>query len=125
MLSIEHLSLLILRLAFGSLMVWNHGLPKFRLLLEGIDSTPNLLLAVICELVCAGMITLGLLTRWVSVPLIFAMALGVYASMKSSLIETEVPILYLAVFAVLFLKGGGRWSLDHYVFKSRTKSGQW
>lgn len=125
MLSIEHLSLFILRLVFGGLMLWNHGLPKLERLLAGnvsfqdplgMGPEATLYLAVFSEFLCALFLILGLFTRWVSIPLLFTMFVAAFvAHWSEPLAEKELAILYMAVFLALLLKGGGRWSLDHLI----------
>lgn len=127
MLSIEHLSLLILRLVFGGLMLWNHGLPKLQKLLAGNTSfadplgmgpEASLYLAVFSEFLCGLFLVLGLFTRWVSIPLLFTMFVAAFiVHWSDPLGDKELAIAYMAVYVVLLLKGGGRYSLDHLIRK--------
>ena len=135
MLSIEHLSLLVIRVVFGGFMLLSHGLPKLRMLLGGgspathlhdADPAFALVLTVASEFLCALFIIAGLFTRWASLPLLVAVVAGVYSSMKSGANQNvELLTLYFGAFTVLLLKGGGRWSLDRYIFRPASKSGRW
>ena len=127
MLSIEHLSLLVLRLVFGGLMLWNHGLPKLQKLLSGnlsfadplgMGPEASLYLAVFSEFLCALFLILGLFTRWVTIPLLFTMFVAAFiVHWSDPLGDKEPAIMYMAGFLVLLLKGGGRYSLDQLIRK--------
>jgi len=120
------LASLVLRLFFGGLMVM-HGRPK----LMGFDTMSNsfpdplqmgshlsLIATIFTELICAGFLVLGLFTRLMLLPLIFATAVMFFIIHgNDSLKLSELSLLYLVVYCVLFFMGAGRFSLDHYMFK--------
>lgn len=119
----EHLSLFLLRLFFGGFMLLEHGWGKLLKLIEGppvrfsdplgLGTMPSLGLAVFSEFLCAGLLILGLLTRWVSIPLIITMTVAAFiVHGPDPLGDKELALLYLAAFLVLLLKGGGAISLD-------------
>jgi putative oxidoreductase len=119
----ENLSLLFLRIAFGGFMLIEHGWGKMTRLLDGppysfgdplgLGTGPSLGLAVFAEFLCAGMLILGLLTRWVSIPLIITMAVAAFVVHGADpLGDKEPALLYMTAYLVLLLKGGGAISLD-------------
>lgn len=115
------LASLALRLVFGGLMLLEHGLGKAQRLFGpdpikfldpfGIGAEASLALATFAELVCAGLLVLGVATRLASIPLIVTMAVAAFvAHAGDPLGDREPALLYLAGFIALFCLGGGRWS---------------
>lgn len=115
-------SVLLIRLAFGILMIMKHGIPhimefstlqyKFYNFL-GIGSRFSLLLALFAELFCSMFLILGLFTRFSVIPLIILLMVGIFgANAGKSLIHSELAILYVAVFIGILFVGPGRISID-------------
>jgi len=117
-----NLSMLLLRLGFGLLLIAKHGLPKlmdFAALqykfysFMGMGSRFTLVLAIFAELFCSMFIILGLFTRFAAIPVIITMCAAIFgAGAGQPLINSELAILYLTAFLVLFLLGPGRVSVD-------------
>lgn len=78
--------------------------------------------AKIIELAGGVMLMLGLATRWITPPLIAVMAGVIYLTAHGSIFEGEVAFLFLLLFAVYFFLGGGKWSIDYWIAKRRSKS---
>ncbi|HLF34298.1 MAG TPA: DoxX family protein [Cyclobacteriaceae bacterium] len=115
--------LLLLRIGSGSFLL-THGIPKFKKLMAGGEikfSDPiglgpevSLILAVFTEVVCTSMIILGLGTR-------IAAFIGIgFMSIISFIVHgpdpfgrKELPLMYLMIFLVLLIFGGGKYSIDH------------
>ncbi len=120
--------LLLLRLFFGGIMLFQHGIPKLMKLLEGapykfadvfgLGTGISLSLAVFSELLCAFLILIGLFTRLSSVPLIITMVIAAFLIHGSDPFgDKELAILYLIAYLCIFLLGPGKYSIDHRIGK--------
>ncbi|WPQ65687.1 DoxX family protein [Chitinophaga sancti] len=120
-------SLLLLRVGFGALLLWNHGLSKLKGFSGMKDTFPDPLhighaislgLAVFAEVFCAGLVVIGLLTRLATVPVIVTMGVALFMIHgHQSLKEQESAILYLVPFLVILFSGPGKFSLDNAIGK--------
>ncbi len=120
---------LLLRIVFCGLMVYNHGAMKLTLFSEDPDSFPDPVglgastsyyLVVFAEAICSVLVLLGLFTRLALLPLLAAMAVAVLAvNWSNPLTDKELPLLYLSVYAAIFLLGPGRFSLDYVLFRTK------
>jgi putative oxidoreductase len=118
-------SLLILRIVFGGLMLFNHALPKFDKLSNtpikfpdplGVGSDISLYLVLFSEGLCSILLVLGLFTRFASLPLVFTMSVAAfYIHLDDSLDGKEASLLYLAAYIILFAFGAGKFSLDKLI----------
>jgi putative oxidoreductase len=119
--------LLLLRLAAGGIMFWQHGLPKF---LDfgakaeafrdpiGIGSWGSLALITFAEVFCALLVALGLWTRAALLPLIIGMVVVVFiVHGDDPFSKQEMGTLYLLAYLTLFLTGAGRYSVDRVSFR--------
>lgn len=115
-------SLLLLRIGIASLML-THGLQKMELLFSGnpvqfppvmgMSGTVSLALAVFAEVFCSVLVLTGFLTRLAVIPLAFTMFTAVFFIHAADPFgKKELAVIYLLVYAVLFLSGSGRFSLD-------------
>jgi len=117
-------ALLMLRVIFGVSMFWLHGWGKAMNFSKmsgtfgdplGVGPTTSLVLAIFGELVCAALVVVGAFTRFAALGVAITMAVAffiVHAAKLSGPGSGELAFLYLAGFAVLFVSGGGRFSLD-------------
>ncbi|MCB0308612.1 MAG: DoxX family protein [Bdellovibrionales bacterium] len=121
------IGLLILRLSFGGIMLFSHGLGKllkFSALKGtfpdplGVGSTLSLSLAVFAEFFCALFVVLGILTRPALVPLMITMivAAGIIHG-ADPWSKKEMAVLFLTGYLSLWLTGPGRFSLDFMIRK--------
>lgn len=118
------LSLLILRIVGGGFML-THGFPKFQRLLEGnfkfgdpigLGSELSFVLVVFAEFFCSILIILGLKSRVASLFLMFTMAVAAFIAHADDPIgKKELPLIYFAIFFVIFLSGSGKYSLDEKI----------
>lgn len=117
----QSIGLLVLRLASGGLML-THGWSKMSMLFSGnfkfadplgIGEAASLVLAALAEFVASLFVMAGLGTRIAVIPLWVTMAVAAFiVHGDDPLIRKELALLYLTVYTVLFLTGGGRFSLD-------------
>lgn len=123
------IGLLILRLGFGGMMLFAHGWPKLANFTNltghfpdpiGLGSTLSLTLAVFSEFFCSIALMAGVLTRWVSIPLLITMLVAAFiVHADDSWKDKEFALLYAIPFLAFFFTGGGRFSLDTLIGKNR------
>lgn len=135
---LQSIGLLVIRLGFGGVMLWAHGLPKLQEFGDrvggfdpiGLGGPVSLSLAIFAELICSALVMLGLVTRLATVPLIVTMLVAVFvAHADDPWNKKELAVMYLTAFTALLIAGPGTFSLDRFVppfWKRRTKqtSGQ-
>ena len=122
------LGLLILRVAAGVLMM-THGWSKIQnfegMVQSGFDpigmgASLSVIMLIGAEFVAALFIVLGLLTRLSAIPLIVAMSVAAFVAHAADPLQVkELSLLYLAVFATIFITGAGRYSLDTLLFNKK------
>lgn len=125
--------LLILRLVFGLVLIYGHGLEKMSIIFSGqeiqfmdpigIGAITSFYLAAFAEGICAILLILGLFSRIAT--LILSINFLVVFIFHAIIIGDGFAILelrffYLFSFIALTLTGPGRYSLDHLLF-SRSK----
>ncbi|SHE70163.1 putative oxidoreductase [Mariniphaga anaerophila] len=124
-------ALLLLR-AGVALMMLTHGYPKLMHLLSGepitfpavpgLGVTLSFVLTVFAEFLCSILVLLGLGTRLSAIPLAITMAVAAfYAHGSDPFASKEMALLYLTIFVVLALTGGGKYSVDHVLARSSSK----
>ncbi len=116
-----HLGLAILRILPSAFML-THGIPKFQKLISGntefpnplgIGSAPSLFLTVVGEFLCPILIIIGFKTRWAAIPAAITMAVAAFVVHGSDPFgKKELALLYFVCFAVVFLLGPGKYSID-------------
>lgn len=115
------LALFILRVAAGA-MLFTHGIPKllrFKNTVQWIRSQgiPLPFLSTIAvtsaETIGAVLIILGVYTQWAALVLVGSMSVAVLTHLraKESFKQMEDAALYLVIFLVLAIAGGGAWTL--------------
>jgi len=77
--------------------------------------------AKIIEMVGGIFLILGLFTRWITPLLMITMAGVIYTAADGDIYRGESPFLFLLLFAIFFLGGPGKWSLDHWLEIRRHK----
>lgn len=124
------LGLLVLRLISGGSMLWLHGKGKllgFEKMSETfspiiINSKVSLGLTVFAEVICAGLLVLGLFGRFAALALAITMGVAFGMAHKFALTGAgsgEMAFLYFAAFFTLFLTGPGKLSVDGNVGSSK------
>ena len=122
-----NVGLLLLRLFIGLTMLISHGwgkLANFGAIstkfpdVLGLGSQVSLSLAVFSEVFCSVFIILGLVTRWVSVPLLITMAVAFFIVHGSDPFKAkELAFIYMGAYATLIFTGAGDYSLDKIIRK--------
>ena len=117
-----NISMLLIRVLFGSAMIINHGLPKIMSFAERADKFYDpfhighkwsLLLVIFAEVFCSFFVIIGLFTRIAAVPLIIAMAVAAFmANGGQPFSDQEAALTFLIAFLSLLIVGPGRFSVD-------------
>ncbi len=125
------LGLLILRLAYGGMMLV-HGYPKLMGFSEMSDKFPDplgmgsqlsLIAAIGAEVGCSLLLIIGLLTRFVSLPLAFTMIIALFVVHGDDPWDVkEKAALFLAAYVALFFTGAGRFSVDYCLWGKREQA---
>ena len=119
--------MLLLRLAFGIIMLVVNGLDKLQKFSDlqyhfynfmHLGSRLSLVLAIFAEIFCSLFIILGLFTRLTLIPLIITMLVVIFGvNAGKPLIESHQAIIYLSAYLTLLLCGPGRISVDGLINK--------
>jgi putative oxidoreductase len=121
-----NLASLLLRLAAASMLV--HGWAKLANFSEkaekfsdplNIGHTGSLALTVFAEFFCTIFIVLGIFTRAASIPLMITMAVVVFmVHAHDPFGDKELAVLYLFLYAAIFVIGPGKYSIDRQLLKA-------
>jgi putative oxidoreductase len=114
-----NLGLFGLRVGPAAIMLLAHGWPKLEAFSErmhtfpdplGVGSPASLALVVFAEVICAGLLILGIATRLSAVPLLITMLVAAFViHAQDPFAKQELGIFFGLIFAVLTLTGGGTW----------------
>lgn len=123
--------LLVLRIVAGGMMIAAHGWGKYTGFEEKVDNFGDplgigpkwsLICTILTEVVCSGLLIIGLGTRLASAALIFTFGVVVFVVHgQDSIIDRELPILYLSIYIAILATGPGMFSLDSLIARSRRK----
>jgi len=121
-------ALLLLRIAFGGLMI-HHGYQKLTGFASGaagfsdpfhIGGPASMALVIFAEFFCAVLLVLGLMTRLACIPLIITMAVAFYKAHNGVIYGKsggEMALIYLLGYLALLFTGPGKISLDRLIGK--------
>lgn len=122
------IALLLLRVTFGGLLFFDHGIGKINKLHQdpvkfmdflGLGPEISLYLVVFAEAACALLVACGLLTRLACIPLIITFLVVLFISKAGEpFTEIELPLMYLLSFIILFITGPGKYSVDSLLDKN-------
>lgn len=117
--------LLAMRLGFGLLMMFGHGLGKLQGYSAGAATFPDPLgvgnqlsmtLAVFAEFFCSALLILGLATRLALTQLIATMAVAFFiVHGKDGMAIKELSLVYMLAYVGMFIAGPGRLSIDAWL----------
>jgi putative oxidoreductase len=117
-----NLSALVLRVTFGLLLLLDFGLGKITHFsnLEytfynflNIGHRWSLILCIFAEVVCAGLIALGLFTRFAALVLVINFSVASFMYFKGHpLADREPALVFLGAFIALLMTGPGKYSVD-------------
>ena len=120
----QDVATLFLRLFVGCMML-THGFAKIAMFSTlsqtfpdplGVGSTLSLIMILFAEVGCSFLLILGLFTRLAAIPLMFGMIMATFVIHAADPFSVkELPLLYLGIYFVLLLTGGGRFSLDEAI----------
>ena len=121
---------LILRVGFGLLMIPKHGwakIQKFPELSEtfmnfmGLGSKISLGLVIFSEFFCSILLILGLFTRAAVIPLIITIIVIMNKHNWEFFGKQELVTAFMFGYLAIFFLGGGKYSLDHILFKNKRR----
>lgn len=109
-----------------SFLMLTHGWPKLKKLIAGgeisfadpigLGPTISLVLVVFSEVICSLFIALGYKIRWALMPLIFTMLVAAFITHAGAgIYKQEKALLYIIVYLMLAVTGGGRFSMDAWL----------
>jgi putative oxidoreductase len=124
------LACLLLRLSFGGLFMrfgylklisFNDILAIFPDPIH-IGSNLSLILVIFAEFFCGFLVAIGLLTRLAVIPIFFTMSVVFFiVHSKQPFDEKALPFVFWLLSMVIFLLGGGKFSLDRVFFNQKRR----
>jgi putative oxidoreductase len=117
--------LLILRIGAASLLLYGHGIPKLLHFAERaagfsdplrVGSPISLTLVVFAEVLCSGLVLLGVATRFAVIPILIFFAVAAFIQhAPDPWPKKELALIYATPFLALLFTGSGRYSLEHLI----------
>lgn len=118
------LLLLAVRIIFGILLM-NHGIQKWSNFQElsaafpdpiGLGSSFSLGLAIFAELICSMAFIIGFLYRLALIPMIITMLVAfLVIHINDVFAVKELAFIYFVIFALMFITGPGKFSIDYII----------
>ena len=131
----QGLHLLLLRIGFGGMMLYMHGLPKLNKYSVLKDRFPDpiflgselsLILIIFAELFCSLLIVLGVAVRLACIPLFIGMLVIIFVvHADDPFSKVEMPILFLTAFIAIFIGGSGIGGIKFKTITRRKPSLDW
>ena len=119
--STKSIVLLLARIIFGFLFL-SHGIAKLNAYYAipeefpnpiGLGSTLSLWLVLFAEILCSFGFIIGALFRLCLIPMIFTMCIALFVIHAADPLGVkELSLMYLAIFALLYITGPGKFSVD-------------
>ena len=121
-------AILFMRIFIGAMML-THGIGKiqnYNAIVNsfpdplGIGSAASFTLITLTEVGCSVLIIMGLFTRLTTLPLIFGMYIATFIAFpEKTFAEGELSFVYMGIYIMLLVSGGGRYALDALFFPYR------
>src|SRR5262245_30393591 len=131
---LSSIGLLVLRVGMAGLLLGAHGWGKITHIAQRAGSFPDPLhlgstvsfwLVVLAEVLCAGLVALGLFTRAATIPIIGFLSVAFFIHhAHDPWSRREMALVYLVPFVALFFTGPGKFALDAWIkVKVQSKGG--
>ncbi len=118
-------AILFMRIFIGAMML-THGIGKlqnYNAIVNsfpdplGIGSAVSFAIITFVEVGCSVLIIMGLFTRLASLPLIFGMFVATFIAFPDkSFAAGELSFVYMGIYIMLLISGGGRYAIDAFMF---------
>ncbi len=119
------LAILFMRIFVGAMML-THGIGKlqdYNAIVNafpdplGIGSATSFTLITLTEVGCSALLIMGLMTRLSTMPLIVGMFVATFIAFPDkSFAEGELSFIYMGIYVMLLISGGGRYAIDAFIF---------
>ena len=119
--STKSIVLLLARVIFGLLFL-SHGIAKWQNFMGasdlfpdplGLGGTLSMWLVLFAEIVCSIGFIIGALYRLCLIPMIFTMCVAFFVIHANDPLAVKEPsLMYLTIFALLYITGPGKYSID-------------
>jgi putative oxidoreductase len=121
-------ALLLLRLGFGGMLLFGHGLPKLMTYSEksshfpdpvGLGSSLSLIATITTQVPLPLLVMAGLFTRWACGPIVFMLVVAAFVIHGGDpWNKKELALVYAVPFLAILIAGPGKYSLDAKYHKS-------
>lgn len=118
-------AILFMRIFIGATML-THGIGKlqnYNAIVNsfpdplGIGSAVSFAIITFVEVGCSVLIIMGLFTRLATLPLIFGMFVATFIAFPDkSFAAGELSFVYMGIYIMLLISGGGRYAIDAFMF---------
>lgn len=118
-------AVLFMRIFIGAMML-THGIGKlqnYNAIVNsfpdplGIGSAVSFAIITFVEVGCSVLIIMGLFTRLATLPLIFGMFVATFIAFPDkSFAAGELSFVYMGIYIMLLISGGGRYAIDAFMF---------
>ena len=118
-------AILFMRIFIGAMML-THGngkLQNYNAIVNsfpdplGIGSAVSFAIITFVEVGCSVLIIMGLFTRLATLPLIFGMFVATFIAFpEKSFAAGELSFVYMGIYIMLLISGGGRYAIDAFMF---------
>ena len=119
--STKSVVILLARIIFGFLFL-NHGIAKWDGFIDisntfpdplGLGGTLSMWLVLFAEIICSLGFIIGALYRLCLIPMIFTMCVAFFIIHANDTLTVKEPsLMYLTIFALLYITGPGKYSTD-------------
>ena len=117
-------AILFMRIFIGAMML-THGIGKlqnYNAIVNsfpdplGIGSAVSFAIITFVEVGCSVLIIMGLFTRLATLPLIFGMFVATFIAFPDkSFAAGELSFVYMGIYIMLLISGGGRYAIDAFM----------